>query len=292
MPLLPDVAQPSRHWHTSQGPGGANWREAVQPDALCLHLNFQGEALLGWKSGPEVSLRPLTLLWTRGAIAARRLAGRERHECLTLVFPDAWLKQSLRDSYTQAPRSYRPFIAEPFATRAVHSRALTSNDRTWAYALMAPHLCDQARRLLDSARLTDFLVHELFVSAEVEEPAAVSRTERAARERVERAKAEMLRQLDEVPTLEALAVAAGCSPHYLSRTFTQVEGMPLILWLRRARIERASELIASGRCNVSEAALEVGYRSLSHFSRAFAEEKGVPPSKWVAHLGTPKEIPV
>ncbi len=53
------------------------------------------------------------------------------------------------------------------------------------------------------------------------------------------------------------------------------------LWLRRQRIERAAALIASGRCNVSEAAVEVGYRSLSHFSRAFFEEKGVSPSKWL-----------
>lgn len=292
MPVLTDAPQPSRLWHTSQGTGGAHWHEAVQEQALCLHLNFQGEASLGWHSGHELILRPLTLLWARGVSSARRLAGRERHECLTLVFPDAWLGQSLHDSHSQAPRTYRPFIAQPFATRGAHSRALTPADRTWAYALMAPHLCDQARRLLDSARLTDFLVRELFVQEEVEEPAAVSRTERAARERVERAKAEMLRQLDEVPSLESLAVAAGCSPHYLSRTFTQVEGMPLILWLRRVRIERAAELIASGQCNVSEAALEVGYRSLSHFSRAFTEEKGVPPSKWVAHLGAPKETPV
>jgi AraC-like DNA-binding protein len=292
MPVLIDSAQPTRLWHTSQGGGSAAWREAVQPGALCLHLNFQGEGHLTWKTGHEVVLRPLTLTWTRGVTGGRRLAGRERHECLTLVYPDAWLGQSLQDACAQAPRLYRPFIGQPFATRAAHSRALTPGDRTWAYALMAPHLCDQARRLLDSARLTDFLVRELFEAEENDEPAAVSRTERVARERVEKAKAEVLRQLDEVPSLESLAVTAGCSPHYLSRTFTQVEGMPLILWLRRVRIERAAELIASGKCNVSEAALEVGYRSLSHFSRAFTEEKGVPPSKWVAHLGSPKEIPV
>jgi AraC-like DNA-binding protein len=63
-----------------------------------------------------------------------------------------------------------------------------------------------------------------------------------------------------------------------------VEGLTLSNWLRRARIEKAATLIATGRCNVSEAALEVGYQSFSHFSRAFAEEKGVPPSQWVRRL--------
>ena len=42
--------------------------------------------------------------------------------------------------------------------------------------------------------------------------------------------------------------------------------------------------LPSGAANVSEAAVEVGYRSFSHFSRAFFEEKGVQPSRWVAHL--------
>ncbi len=268
------------------GPADVPWKAAAPEASLCLHLNFQGEAELNWKPGQRVHLRAKTLLWTRGVTSARRLGGRERHECLTLVYPDAWLAQSLGEAHSQIPIALRAFVTAPRAGRATHSRLLTAEDRTWAYALMAPHLCEQARRLLDTARLTDFLVSELFAPAAPEAPTAVSRTERVARERVEKAKAELLRQLDEAPSLEALAAAAGCSPHYLSRTFAQVEGMPLTLWLRRERIERASQLLASGQCNVSEAALEVGYRSFSHFSRAFAEEKGVQPSKWVDHLGT------
>ena len=282
-----NLPQPSRLWHTSHGPGVASWPEAAHPEALCLHLNFQGQAELTWKTGARETLRPQTLLWTRGVSEGLRLAGRERHECLTLIFPDLWLGQSLQETHEQVPQVLRRLILPPFKAQAHHSRALTPEDRTWAYSLMAPHLCEQARRLLDAARLTDFLVRELFEPANGAEPAAaMSRTERVARERVEKAKAEMLRQLDETPPLEVLAAAAGCSPHYLSRTFAQVEGKPMTLWLRRARIEKAAELIASGRCNVSEAALEVGYRSFSHFSRAFAEEKGVQPSRWVAHLGT------
>lgn len=262
------------------------WDEAVQQEALCLHLNFQGDAELTYRSGQRLHLRSQTLLWSRGVTRARRLAGRARHECLTLVYPDAWLAQSLIDSHVHARESHRSLIATPFATEAIHHRALSNEDRTWAYSLIAPHLCVQAQQLLDSARLTDYLVRELFMSSGTARAPALSRTERVARERVERVKAELVKQLDEPPSLDALAIAAGCSPHYLSRTFAQVEGLTLSLWLRRVRIERAAELIASGQCNVSEASLEVGYRSFSHFSRAFAEEKGVSPSKWVEHLAS------
>jgi len=131
-------------------------------------------------------------------------------------------------------------------------------------------------------------VRELFELANGAEPAStMSRTERVARERVEKAKAEMLRHLDDDTALDVLAASRWLQPAITSsRTFAQVEGKPMMLWLRRARIEKAAELIASGRCNVSEAALEVGYRSFSHFSRASAEEKGIQPSRRVAHLGT------
>ena len=48
-------------------------------------------------------------------------------------------------------------------------------------------------------------------------------------------------------------------------------------YLRQARMERAAELLRTGRCNVTEAAFAVGYNSLSHFSSAFHETFGCCP---------------
>jgi AraC-like DNA-binding protein len=47
--------------------------------------------------------------------------------------------------------------------------------------------------------------------------------------------------------------------------------------LRKVRMERAAELLRSGKFNVTEAALEVGYNSLSHFSKAFCDTFGCCP---------------
>ncbi len=48
--------------------------------------------------------------------------------------------------------------------------------------------------------------------------------------------------------------------------------------LRKLRMERAAELLKSGKCNVTEAAMEVGYNSLSHFSQAFCQTMGCCPA--------------
>ena len=69
----------------------------------------------------------------------------------------------------------------------------------------------------------------------------------------------------------------GCSPFYLSRLFSQEAGMTIQQYVRQVRMERAAELLRTGQCNVTEAALEVGYNSLSHFSTAFHETFGCCP---------------
>ena len=285
----PPSTLPTWLWNLSQrsSTGAGPWNEALQVDALCFHLNFHGEGLLTLTDGQHMTLKPQTLTWCRGAKTALRTQTRDRHECLTLIYPDAWLADYLGEVVSQVPETVRQLLSSPFSSALLAGRGLKVDDLVWARSLMMSCLCDAVRRLLDTARLTDFLLRELFSSTDGgQEPVLISRSERAARERVERVKNHILQHLDENHDLESLAAAAGCSPHYLSRTFAQLTGIPLMLWIRRTRIERAAELIASGRCNVSEAVIEVGYSSFSHFSRAFQEEKGVSPSKWITHLAS------
>ncbi|WP_395745848.1 helix-turn-helix transcriptional regulator [Prosthecobacter sp.] len=279
---------PFRSWTAMPERVEADWPAATAAHALVAHLNFRGEAELRWKDGSTTPIAPRTILWLRAGPAelqmARRLASRDRHECLTLVFPDTWLRMTLQGVTSPPGEAFQPLIHG--TNRSLLRQPLTEEDAGWARGAMPPHLCSQARQLLDSARLTEFFVHSIFRhDAGPEAGVAISRTQRIAQERVQRVKNLMLAQLDAPPSLDELAVAAGCNPSHLSRTFTQIEGRTLSQWLRRVRIEHAASLIASGKCNVSEAALEVGYQSFSHFSRAFAEEKGVPPSQWVRRLG-------
>lgn len=267
------------------------WAVATVAHALVAHLNFRGEAELRWADGSRIALPPRTTCWLRASPAelqmARRIASRDRHECLTLVFPDAWLRLALRGITSQVGAAFQPLVNG--TARSLLRLPLRDEDEGWARGAMPPHLCTQARQMLEAARLTEFFIHSIFRSDAAQDAGtAISRTLRVAQERVQRVKELMLAQVDAPPSLDELAAIVGCNPSYLSRTFTQIEGTTLSQWLRRVRIERAASLIASGKCNVSEAALEVGYQSFSHFSRAFAEEKGVPPSQWVRRLSSGK----
>lgn len=266
----------------------SDWPGATAAHSLVVHLNFRGDAELRWADGSSSMIAPRTTCWLRASPMelpmARRLACRDRHECLTLVFPDAWLHQIMSGVTSRVGEAFAPMVNS--TSRSLLRLPLTEEDEGWARGAMPPHLCSQARQLLESARLTEFFIHTIFRHAAVPEAGAISRTLRVAQERVERVKKLMLEQIDAPPSLDELAAGVGCNPSHLSRTFTQIEGVTLSQWLRRVRIEQAAALIATGKCNVSEAALEVGYQSFSHFSRAFAAEKGVPPSHWVRRLSS------
>ena len=110
------------------------------------------------------------------------------------------------------------------------------------------------------------------------------RQKRINRERIERVCALLARDLENPPTLEMLAAEVGCGVFHLSRTFSQHVGQTVPQYLRQLRLERAAQLLKEGRCNVTEAAMAVGYSSLSHFSKAFWEAYGCCPGLY----GNPK----
>ena len=87
-------------------------------------------------------------------------------------------------------------------------------------------------------------------------------------------------RLDQPLNLSQLANDVGCASHYLSRLVKLETGKTLLLHLRAMRVEKAAELLSNRQFNITEVAYEVGYQSLSHFSKAFALEKGMTPSRF------------
>jgi AraC-like DNA-binding protein len=104
------------------------------------------------------------------------------------------------------------------------------------------------------------------------------------RDPVKRAILLLRERLDQPLDLTAIAKEVGVAPHHLSRRVSTETGSTLQRHLRRMRIGRACEALGSGKMNVTEVALEVGYQSLSHFAKAFREETGESPGKWLSRL--------
>ena len=84
-------------------------------------------------------------------------------------------------------------------------------------------------------------------------------------------------RLDNPPSVAELAEENGISASKLKQLFPRVCGMPPYAYLRKLRMEKALDLLNKEGMNVTEVALEVGYESLSHFSKAFYRHHGLQP---------------
>jgi len=81
---------------------------------------------------------------------------------------------------------------------------------------------------------------------------------------------------EELPVAE-LASLCGLSESHFTREFKQAFGVPPHQHLLRLRLRRACELLARPELSISRIALDCGFGSLSHFSRAFSARLGHSP---------------
>ncbi len=278
-PLFGRVAESgfSLEWHEFDLFGPLPWDPSFHPGAIEVCLNLEGCADLS-ADGSGCVLNPLCQsIYHHGqpGLSARRLPG-GRHRFLTVEFSREFLRTHLasglnhlhpdvrsvldgrQESSFVLPPEPLPSALFPLIESLRHCPAFQPAQPTW-------FLC----KALEVAALLLFKPSgdELFCT----------RAQRAARERVEKARSILVERLAQPPSLEELARTVGCSSFYLSRQFSAETGLTLPQFLRRIRLEKAAELIRSGRCNVTEAAMEVGYNSLSHFSTAFHEMFGCCP---------------
>jgi len=82
-------------------------------------------------------------------------------------------------------------------------------------------------------------------------------------------------------TLDMIAEEFRIHPNYLSSLFKKHTGSSIISYLERVRIEKATELLSSGKYTVNEVAASVGFANDSTFRRNFKKIKGISPSSFL-----------
>jgi len=267
----------SFEWHDFTPAESLNWAQSFHPRSLELCLNLEGHAALG-DGRQTVELGPRASVFYfqgRPPLTGARQAG-ERHRFLTVEYAPDFLGEHLR---AQIPHLH-PCV-----------RAVVEHSGGSSVVTIPVLMGSSLLRLMESLQQCPVFKHaqETWFRCKALELAAQSffcppdgelfctRQQRAACERAERVQEILRARLSDPPALGELGRLVGCSPFYLSRQFSRATGLTIQQFLRQARLERAAELLATGRYNVTEAALEVGYNSLSHFTVAFREFFGCCP---------------
>jgi AraC-like DNA-binding protein len=99
----------------------------------------------------------------------------------------------------------------------------------------------------------------------------------AETDRIHRARDILCQDLESPPRLSDLAHAVGTNHCRLNVGFREIFGTTVFGYLRQRRLIEAKRRIEEEQMSVTEAALSVGYNSISSFSKAFSEFFGIQP---------------
>ncbi len=103
-------------------------------------------------------------------------------------------------------------------------------------------------------------------------------------QRIRRAKEIMISRMAEPPTLAELSDEIGLSLKKLKEGFKQIYGDSVFSFLFDYKMEYARKMLETGKHNVNEVGLKVGYSTASHFIAAFKKKYGTTPKKYLMGL--------
>lgn len=271
-----DTLGVSVEWHDFRSRRPLDWGLSFHPQSVEFCLNLGGRGAIG--ADRKTDYVPGTSGYYAVGdepLAASREA-RDHHQFVTLEFSRAYLRKELATSEADLEAGIRGALFSGDDRAVVSSvRPMTADQRNVVSSLTEPPVPRAAQSLWYQSKALELMAHFLFAPKDPE--LFCMRQKRVARDRVERTKELLARDLANPPSLEMLGQEVGCSQFYLSRIFSREVGLTIPQYLRNIRMERAAELLRTGRYNVTEAATEVGYASLSHFSKAFCETIGCCP---------------
>jgi AraC family transcriptional regulator len=264
----------SLQWHDFRTERSLDWGLSFRPRSLEFCLNIAGRGAVGAEADYVPGSAGYYAVAGEPLRASRQ--ARDHHQFVTVEFSNDHLQRQLADCEADLEPELRAAIfrekEHPIVSAA---RPMAAEQRQVVSTLLTPPVSKPAQALWYQSKALELMAHFLFLPKDPE--LFCMRQKRVARDRVERTKELLARDLTNPPTLEMLGREVGCSPFYLSRSFSREVGLTIPQYLRKLRMERAAELLRSGRYNVTEAATEVGYASLSHFSKAFCETIGCCP---------------
>ncbi|QYO62335.1 helix-turn-helix transcriptional regulator [Leptolyngbya sp. 7M] len=102
-------------------------------------------------------------------------------------------------------------------------------------------------------------------------------------DRIYQARAILIENLENPPSLLGLARQVGLNDCTLKRGFRQVFGKSAFGYLHDYRLEQARQLLEQRRLNVSEVCRAVGFANRSYFASAFRKKFGINPKDYLYH---------
>ncbi|HEX4199604.1 MAG TPA: GlxA family transcriptional regulator [Caulobacteraceae bacterium] len=180
---------------------------------------------------------------------------------------------------------HRPAFAEAFDEIAIEPSLYVIDRRRVTCAGGASGL-DLAIELIEreqghalASRVGDWFIHTEARAADQPQRASLRERYGVANDRVLKVLSRMEASVEEPETRAALARIAGVSLRQLERLFVAHVGESVNDCYRRIRLDQAAQLLRKTGQSATSVAIACGFRSSSHFSRAYKARYGVSPAR-------------
>ncbi|HMJ05858.1 MAG TPA: hypothetical protein VK474_06340, partial [Chthoniobacterales bacterium] len=201
----------SVEWHDFRAEQALDWGMSFRPRSVEFCLNVEGRGAIGTRAqNGYVSGSAGYYSVSDEPLPATRKAG-ERHQFVTIEFARDYLQKQLADCEADLdPQLRRAVFPKREASIVSTPRPMGSEERSVVASLLQPPVPRAAQSLWYQSKALELMAHFLFAPKDPE--LFCVRQKRVAKDRVERTKESLARDVANPPTLEALGQEVGCSP--------------------------------------------------------------------------------
>lgn len=248
-------------------------------DRVIFHLKLAGDNVIDVEGHESIDMPEgsLTVSYSNSPLHLTELTenGKKYQLVMLICELDALLQTPFENSVDQLPVCIQKVLE---GKGYIASRFTMNTDLTLALkVLLNSTRPDQWNRAFIQAKTLEILC--LSLRRVIDQESQDEREQLTAREaKVMEEVAQLLRQSwDSPPSQSKLVQIFGMGRSRLTRCFKLLHGYSITDYILNVRMQHAQQLLAEGRLNVTQVAMEVGYEHSSNFTSMFKSQFGISP---------------
>ena len=205
-----------------------------------------------------------------------------------ILQPNSWLLSVVMTirkfhSLFSSEAGYIPFLSDDFAEKKYYSQEVVSPAIAVVLSqLMSYNLHPFMKELYLKGKVYELisLYFNKAQDADLEQCPFLADEDNVRR--IKMAKDIIIARMSEPPTLSELSEEIGLSLKKLKEGFKQIYGDSVFGFLFDYKMDYARKMLETGKHNVNEVGLKVGYSTASHFIASFKKKYGTTPKKYLS----------
>lgn len=179
-----------------------------------------------------------------------------------------------------------PFLSDSFQEKKYYAQEIMTPAMAVVLSqLMNFNLHPSIEKLFVKGKLYELIALYFNKSSDVDLAQCPFLVDEANVRKIKMAKEIILERMLEPPTLAALSDEIGLSLKKLKEGFKQIYGDSVYGYLLDHKMDLARKMLESGKYNVNEVGLKIGYSTASHFIASFKKKYGTTPKKYLQGVG-------